>query len=36
VRAEGVHRVGDGHADLTGIEQAVVVLAVADADRVVR
>jgi hypothetical protein len=35
VRADGVDRVGDGYADLTGIEQAVVVLGVADADSVV-
>ena len=36
VRAEGADRVGDGHPDLAGIQQAVVVLGVADADRVVR
>ena len=36
MRAEGVDRVGDGHPDLAGIQQAVVVLGVADADRVVR
>ena len=35
VRADGVDRVGDGHPDLAGIQQAVVVLGVADADRVV-
>ena len=36
VRAEGVDRIGDGHPDLAGLQQAVVVLGVADADRVVR
>ena len=36
VRADGVDRVGDGHPDLAGIQHAVVVLGVADADRVVR
>ena len=36
VRAEGVDRIGDGHPDLAGIHQAVVVLGVTDADRVVR
>ncbi len=36
VRAEGVDRVGDGHPDLAGIQQAVVVLGVTDADRVAR
>jgi hypothetical protein len=35
VRADGVDRVGDGYPDLAGIEQAMVVLGVAHADRVV-
>ena len=36
VRADGLDRVGDGHPDLAGIQHAVVVLGVADADHVVR
>ena len=36
VRADRVDRVGDGHPDLAGIQHAVVVLGVTDADRVVR
>ena len=35
MRADRVDRVGDGYPDLTSIEQAVVVLGIADADRVV-
>ena len=36
VRADSLDRVGDGHPDLAGIQHAVIVLGVSDADRVVR